>query len=100
MFDRLFEVWLPCLLFLVTVALAVALAGIVLLAPFLDENPTGADGWSRLLAIFARDTTVRRTALASSLGLLVTAFVFFRPGLFRASGKKSRNKQPPPVVGA
>jgi len=31
-----------------------------------------------LLTVFANDLAVRRTAIASSLGLVVTALVFFR----------------------
>jgi hypothetical protein len=67
------------LLFLMTLALAVALAATVLVAPWLDADSSIADGWSRVLSLFARDVAVRRTALASSAGLLATAFVFFRP---------------------
>jgi hypothetical protein len=52
---------------------------LILACPFLfDEHETPSDG-RRLLAVFARDLAVRRTAIASSLGLVVTALVFFRP---------------------
>jgi hypothetical protein len=68
------------LLFSVTVLLAVLLTALVVLAPWLEGS---ADpGWDRLLAVFAHDTLVRRTALASAAGLVVTAFVFFRRGRF------------------
>src|ERR1700730_11922885 len=65
------------LLFLVTVLLAVVLVALVALSPWLEGNADPS--WDRLLAVFARDALVRRTALASAAGLLVTAFVFFRP---------------------
>jgi hypothetical protein len=67
------------LLFLLTLALALGLAATVVVAPWLDSESSNAGGWSRILTLFARDSTVRRTALASSAGLLATAFVFFRP---------------------
>ncbi|HMF17895.1 MAG TPA: hypothetical protein VKE98_11850 [Gemmataceae bacterium] len=65
------------LLFLATVFLAALLIGLVVVAPWLDADSYPA-GWERLLSVFAGDTLVRRTALASAAGLLVTAFVFFR----------------------
>jgi hypothetical protein len=98
MLDRLREVWLPRFLFVITVALAVALAGTVFLSPYLVEDDIQPAEWSRVIRLFALDGTVRKTALASSVGLLVTACVFFRPGIL--TGKRARNKQPPPVVGA
>ena len=80
----MFDTWLPRLLFALTLAAAAALAAVVLIAPWLHDPP-------RLLGLFAHDTTVRRTALASALGLTVTACVFFRPG---GPGKKSSSKPP------
>jgi hypothetical protein len=60
-------------------ALAGFLILLILACPFLDDgNETPSHG-HRLLAIFARDLAVRRTVIASSLGLAVTALVFFRP---------------------
>jgi len=92
MLQRLLDTWLPALLFMGTLLLAAALALLVLLSPWLlSDNPQ-----SRLLQVFARDGTVRRTSLASSLGLAVTAWVFFRPGFLR--GKKSRGRRPPPTT--
>jgi hypothetical protein len=64
-------------LFLVTVLLAVVLAALVVVAPWLDVESV-PPGWERFFAVFAGDALVRRTALASAAGLLVTAFVFFR----------------------
>ena len=66
-------------LFLVIIVLALGLAALVILAPWLDVE-SGSPGWNRLFTVFAGDTLVRRTALASAAGLLVTAFVFFRRG--------------------
>ncbi len=79
MFGRLREVWLPRALFTLTVALSAALLAAVLLAPWVDDGTSAPGGWERLVAVFARDAVVRRTAAFSALGLLVTAFVFFRP---------------------
>jgi hypothetical protein len=67
---------LPRLLFCLAVALALGLGGAVLAAPALDRDGPGGAG--RLVAVFARDAAVRRTAAAAALGLLVTACVFFR----------------------
>ena len=67
------------LLFLIAVSLAAGLAGLVIVTPWLDVE-SGSPGWNGLLTVFAGDTLVRRTALASAAGLLVTAFVFFRRG--------------------
>jgi hypothetical protein len=87
----------PRLLFLLTVLLAVVLAAMVLVSPSLDVNPQDHDAGSRLLAVFAQDAMVRRTALASAAGLLVTAFVFFRPQRGRAGDARgSSGKFPPP----
>ena len=66
------------LLFLLTVTASVALAATVVLAPWIDAGATAESRWSRIVSLFAGDATVRRTALASSVGLLATAFVFFR----------------------
>ena len=51
-----------------------------------------------LLVLFAQDSVVRRTALASAVGLSVTAGIFFRPGrLLRPSAHKPKSdKLPPP----
>jgi hypothetical protein len=56
--------------------LAGLLALAVVLAPLL-EGGLGAGAWARILALFAHDTAVRRTSLASAAGLVVTACVFF-----------------------
>jgi hypothetical protein len=96
MWDRLRDYWMPRLLFLTTLALALGLASVVFLSPWLtEENKPG------LLALFAGDAIVRRTALACAVGLAVTAYVFFRPGGFSfLKSKKDRNRVPPPMAGA
>lgn len=92
---------LPRLLFRLTVLLATVLLGLVCLAPFADPGAPRPQGGGRVLTLFARDLFVRRTAVASTLGLYVTAWVFFRPG---ARGGSSRRPKPPPppvtIVGA
>jgi hypothetical protein len=90
-------------LFRLTIGGAVTLIVVVFAAPLLDNGSPPAHGWSRLLALFARDATLRRTALASTVGLIVTACVFFRPpGGFRSRTRKPKPTKPPPptVVGA
>jgi hypothetical protein len=67
------------LLFQLTRALAAGLAGAVLAAPWLDAAGAAPGDWARVVALFGHDPVVRRTALAGALGLLVTAYVFFRP---------------------
>ena len=68
------SVWLPRLLFWLVCGLAGALVLLVLLAP-LVEGKLAAGG--RVVSLFAHDATLRRTSLASAVGLMVTAFVFF-----------------------
>jgi hypothetical protein len=91
MWDRLGEVWLPRLLFLSTLLVAALAVAVVLTAPFVSaamaEPPY-------LLQLFAEDATVRRTGLASAAGLVVTAFVFFRPGGVLRK-KKGSSRRPP-----
>ena len=71
--ERLRTVWIPGGCFVVSLGAALLLAGGVLVAPWFTRDP------SSLSALFAHDLTVRRTALASAIGLVATAFIFFRP---------------------
>jgi hypothetical protein len=91
-------------LFRLTIVGAVGLITVVFAAPLLDNGSPPGHGWSRLVALFARDATLRRTTLASTVGLIVTACVFFRPpGGFRSRTRKPKPTKPPPpptVVGA
>jgi len=93
----LFRRWqrrLPGVLFFACQVLAAGLAGSVVVAPLVDSGGPPADTAGRLLALFARDAAVRRTALATAAGLTATAFVFFRP----PSGRPPRS--PTDVIGA
>src|SRR5271166_2090197 len=102
MWQNLRQIWFPVFLFLGTLLLAAALGLLVAFAPEIVNLAGDSPGLrdNRLLQVFARDMTVRRTALASSLGLAVTALVFFRPAVLRV--KKSRTRRPPPstIAGA
>ncbi len=73
--QRLQDFWIPAACFVVTLAAALLLAGAVLVAPWLGGDPAEQS----LTALFAGDLAVRRTAIASALGLTATAFIFFRP---------------------
>lgn len=86
--------WLPRLLFRLAGTASAGLILLVLLAPLLDH------GGVRLLAVFARDATMRRTALAGALGLLASACIFFRPQIPPRRPRPPRAPTPPPVAGA
>ena len=92
----------PRLLYRLTVGLSFLLFLLVALAPLVDNGATGPDAVGRSVALFAHDVPLRRTALASSIGLLVTASVFFRTSDAGSSARKSLSSTatPPPVVGA
>ncbi len=87
---------IPRLLFGLASALSVLLFVLVIVAPLVDN------GESRLLALFAGDPALRRTALASAAGLMVTACIFFRPPRRPPQRKRKRTTAPPPptVAGA
>jgi hypothetical protein len=91
------EVWLPRLLFWLACAASAGLLGLVLLAPLLRSAAAEAapDGGALWLELFAHDATVRRTAVASGVGLLATACVFFRPPTGTAPRKPARKPRPP-----
>src|SRR5262249_13039213 len=95
MWERFRDFWLPRLLFVTTLGFAIALALAVFLAPLVTDASSHS-----LLALFAQDVVVRRTALASAAGLAVTAFVFFRPGGFVLFRSRDKNRVPPPMAGA
>lgn len=76
MFSRL-----PSFLFSLTLGLAIAMTAAVVSAPYILGERTEAPD---LLLLFALDMTVRRTAFFASVGLLASAFIFFRP----AAGKQ------------
>jgi hypothetical protein len=70
------EAWLRRWLFRGSILLAAGLAGLIAVAPWLGGDETGGS-LARLLALFGHDVTLRRTGLASAVGLLVTALIFF-----------------------
>lgn len=69
--------WLPRVLFAITMMLALLLGATVLAAPLAVRFSIARN--ERVLQLFAKDATLRRTSLASACGLAVTAWVFFRP---------------------
>ena len=74
MWQELRDYWLPLMLFGGTLLVAVLLLALVGTAPYL------LDFWPHEFPrLFAEDTTVRRTSIAGAIGLIVTAFLFFRP---------------------
>ncbi len=91
--------WLTWLLFRLTLLLAGVLVLLVVICPLFDVDGTRPAGWHLLVKLFAQDVSVRRTALASAIGLIVTAAIFFRAGrLPRIKWRKS-SRQPPPPTG-
>src|ERR671928_2725 len=64
--------WLSRSLHWSAMTAAAALAALVLIAPFLEPGATAGTWWQRVLAVFARNTLMRRGALASALGLAAT----------------------------
>lgn len=92
--------WLPGLLWAGTLGVAVTLVLLVLVCPLLVGRPN-EDGPLRVLGLFAHDAAVRRTALASAIGLIVTASVFFRPVVRPPTARRrSERPSPPGVAGA
>lgn len=81
---------LPRLLFYLAAGMSLVLILFVIISPVLHGRLAEGNRWSRLLAVFAQDPTLRRTASAGAIGLLVTACVFFRQP---ASGPHARPKQ-------
>ena len=75
MWEQLTEVWLPRMLFFFTLLIAAALILAVAGTPWLLTAWPAAP---RIVQVFASDTTVRRVSIASAVGLIVSAFVFFR----------------------
>ena len=79
---------LPRVLFWLVCIVAMALLALLLAAPQLDSP-------SLLLQLFAADQAVRRTGFASALGLIVTAFVFFRVPARAEPTRKGAYRAPP-----
>lgn len=75
MWQRLRDYWLPWVLFAGSLFIAGGLLASVFLVPaFVDSLPAHP-----LCRLYANDATVRRTSVASAVGLIATAFIFFRP---------------------
>jgi len=84
--ERLRDVWLPGCCFVLTLGSALVLTVAVIISPWV----AGGESEYPILSLFGHDSTVRRTSIASALGLAATAFIFFRPaGWFRKSDAKS-----------
>jgi hypothetical protein len=84
----------PNLLFFVTLLFAALLLAAAIGGPFLSNAIARPHD---VLVLFGKDMTVRRTAFVSSLGLVATAFVFFRPAV---KTKKKAGKDPVNMTGA
>jgi hypothetical protein len=94
--------WLPRICYHLCLGVAALIAATVLLAPFVDRGGPAPRGVHRIVALVARDVALRRTALASAIGLGVTAGVFFRPQM-RAYGAKraaASSESPGKMMGA
>jgi hypothetical protein len=95
--------WLPRFLFRATFLVAGTLALLVLLTPLVDNERMRATIGARWIALFARDVALRRTAIASAIGLGVTASIFYRPQIRPRPAPPRQAPGPPPsenVVGA
>jgi hypothetical protein len=75
MWQELRDYWLPLMLFASVLLIALLLLILVAAAPYLLEVADPHD----MIKLFAEDATVRRASIAGAIGLIVTAFVFFRP---------------------
>lgn len=79
MYARFRDHWLPWMLSRFFMLVAGFLILLVLACPFLDNGRGSGIRGQNLVTVFARDLAVRRTAVASALGLAATAWIFFRP---------------------
>jgi hypothetical protein len=85
------------MLFWLTLGAAALLLLGVSAAPWILSMAGVHEGWWRIILLFANDTTLRRTAVASAIGLMVTAFVFFRPSSLSRRASSKQLKLPPPA---
>jgi hypothetical protein len=91
----------PRWLFWPVCGLALSLVGLVLAGPFLDPGDPDETGWWQVVHLFATDSAVRRTSLASAMGMLVTACVFFQHGdRYRSANNPPRRPRRSNVAGA
>jgi hypothetical protein len=89
MWQELRDYWLPLMLYLATLTAAGLLLVVLVFLPHVAGYLPISH---RLIDLFTTDSTVRRTGFAGAVGLLVTAFVFFRPN---AAARRSSAKKPP-----
>src|SRR5262249_3754428 len=81
---RFLSYWIPRFCFVAAVAVALFLILLVCLAPLVHVRIGTGTPSLHAVWLFATDVTLRRTSIASAIGLFVTAFVFFRvPGMPR-----------------
>jgi hypothetical protein len=85
MWQRLQETWFPWTLFAMANFAAAILLALVFALPFVVD---GLPFSNSVLHLFVSDATVRRSSIAGAIGLVVTAFVFFRPSPAPTSRKK------------
>jgi len=93
---------MPLILFWATEVVSAILIVLVFVAPFLDNWRKRSEPRPQWLALFAGDRAVRRTAVASAIGMAVTGCVFFRPP-GRSLPRPGRPAEPPPppdIIGA
>lgn len=100
MSGRLAVFWLPRVLFWAALLVSLFLILAVILSPLLEGTDLLAQ-CGRIQALFARDSALRRTTVASALGLLVTACIFFRstaPAPEAAQRRRGPRVPPPPTM--
>jgi hypothetical protein len=85
MWQELRDYWLPLMLFGGVLLIAMLLLCLVAAAPHLLDAIAEPH---EIIKLFAADATVRRSSIAGAIGLIVTAFVFFRPNA-SVLGRKS-----------
>jgi hypothetical protein len=101
MIRRFLSYCIPRLCFLLATGTALSLIALVYGAPIVHNGAITAGRWSNVMLVFAEDSTLRRTAVASAIGLFVTALVFFRaPGLPRRRLKERQGASTQNMAGA
>ncbi|MBI2804387.1 MAG: hypothetical protein HYX68_05305 [Planctomycetes bacterium] len=91
MWQELRDYWLPLMLFAGALVIAVLLLAAVIAMPYMIEHLPFTHP---LVELFVHDATVRRSSSAGAIGLIVTAFVFFRPNA-SVLARKPAHKKPP-----
>ncbi len=91
MWQELRDYWLPLMLFIGALLVGTLLIGTVIALPYVHEHlPVEHE----LIDLFAEDPVVRRSSIAGSIGLIVTAFVFFKPNASVLTRKETTRKPP------